>query len=52
MTDFDRKLIELAETKKYIRYTDVDAYIKIAESQEALDILRELRWFLYDHVVD
>ena len=45
MTEFDKKLIEEAESMSRYDYRDVDALIMKAESEEACE---RLRWIQYD----
>lgn len=50
MTDFDKKLIEKANEFRRWDYRDVDILIKIADTDEARELLRNIRWELYDSV--
>ena len=52
MTDFDKKLIEKAESVSRYEYRDIDELIKKAETEEARQILTNIRWELYDLVVE
>ncbi len=45
MTEFDKKLIEEAESMSRYDYRDIDALIMKAESEEACE---RLRWIQYD----
>jgi len=50
MTDFDKKLIEKAENIRRWDYREIDILIKYADTDEARERLRNLRWELYDSV--
>ena len=50
MTDFDKKLIEKAEKFSRWNYRNIDVLISIADTEEAVERLRNLRWELYDLV--
>ncbi len=50
MTDFDKKLIEKAEKFSRWNYRNIDVLISIADTEEAIERLRNLRWELYDLV--
>ena len=43
MTDFDRKLIEKADRFARWDYDDIRALIRIADTEEARDILHRMR---------
>lgn len=43
MTDFDKKLVEKADKFRRFDYPDIDVLIRIAETEEARDILRGIR---------
>ena len=48
MTEFDKKLIEKADTISRWHYRDMDVLISIADTDEAKNRLAELKWELYD----
>lgn len=48
MTDFDKKLIEKAGSFRRWDYRKIDTLISIADTEEARQRLRSLRWELYD----
>lgn len=51
MTDFDKKLIEKADTViSRWNYRQVEALIAIADTDEARTRLRNIYWDLYDSV--
>ncbi|MCM1081063.1 MAG: hypothetical protein NC343_04865 [Muribaculum sp.] len=50
MTDFDKKLIEKAQNIRRWDYREIDILIKYADTDEARERLRNLRWDLYDSV--
>lgn len=50
MTDFDKKLIEKAQSFPRYHYDDIDVLINIADTPEAKERLRNIRWELYDLV--
>ena len=52
MTDFDKKLIERADRLSRYEYREIDSLIKLAETEEARQILTNIRWELYDLVVE
>lgn len=47
MTVADQHLINIAETKHWSEWSEVDAMIDKAQSQEAKKRLREIRSYLY-----
>lgn len=50
MTDFDKKLIEKAEKIRRWDYRDIDILFKYADTDEARECLKIIRWELYDLV--
>lgn len=50
MTDFDKKLIEKADKFSRWNYRDIDILISIADTDEARERLKIIRWELYDSV--
>lgn len=50
MTDFDKKLIEKANNFRRWDYRYIDVLISIADTDEAKEQLRNIRWELYDSV--
>ncbi len=50
MTDFDKKLIEKANKFRRWDYRNIDVLVSIADTEEARERLRILRWELYDSV--
>ena len=50
MTDFDKKLIEKANSFRRWDYRSIDVLIAIADSEEAREELRNIRLDLYDSV--
>jgi len=52
MTDFDKKLIEKARTFSRYNYNHVDILAKIADTDEARKLLMDIRWELYDSVLE
>lgn len=52
MTEFDKKLIEKAESFSRYDYRDINILIKIAETTEAKRRLIEIQSELYDFVLE
>lgn len=50
MTDFDKKLIEKANSFSRWNYHDIDVLISIADTEEAREQLSNIRWELYSLV--
>lgn len=50
MTDFDKKLIKKANGLCRWDYRNSDVLVSIADTEEAREQLRILRWELYDSV--
>lgn len=50
MTDFDKKLIEKANTFHRWDYRSIDVLISIADTDEAKNQLTNIRWNLYESV--
>lgn len=48
MTDFDKKLIEKADRLNRRDYRMIDAIISFADTQEAREVLHNIRWELHD----
>lgn len=52
ITDKDKELIEQAEQISRWRYRDIDPLIARTESAEARRYLTDLRWLLYDSMME
>lgn len=52
MTEFDKKLIEKAQLIPRWRYRSIDTLVEIADTDEAREILSNLRWELHDSVME
>lgn len=52
MTDFDRQLIEKAHKLRRYDYRKIDVIIDLADTPEARAALLDLRWSLYDAIVE
>lgn len=52
MTDYDKKLIELAESLVRWQWYKIDDLIKTADTNEARQRLIDIRFELYDSVLE
>lgn len=52
MTDFDKRLIEKAERIRRWDYRDIDILYRYADTDEARKRLTQIRWELYDLVME
>lgn len=52
MTEFDKKLIEKAKSFPRFEYHKLDVLISIAETDQARKELSNIRWELYDLVLE
>lgn len=50
MTQFDKTLIEKAQNIQRWNYRDIDVLVSIADTEEAREQLKCIRWQLYDAV--
>lgn len=50
MTDFDKKLLEKADSISRWDYHKIDVLISIADTDQARQQLLDIKWMLYDSV--